>query len=78
MDLNGNVRWVVGASSGIGAAAARELTRRGAAVAVSARRREEFEEVGGEDKLAISADVTDVSSIAAASMRIRERLGRLM
>ena len=75
MDLNGKVSWVVGASSGIGAAAARELTRRGATVAVSARRREELEEVGGEGMLAIPADVTDVSSIAAASMRIRERLG---
>lgn len=75
MDLNGKVSWVVGASSGIGAAAARELTRRGATVAVSARRRDELEEVGGEEMLAIPADVTDVSSIAAASMRIRERLG---
>ena len=75
MDLNGKVSWVVGASSGIGAAAARELTRRGATVAVSARRREELEEVAGEEMLAIPADVTDVSSIAAASMRIREQLG---
>jgi NAD(P)-dependent dehydrogenase (short-subunit alcohol dehydrogenase family) len=33
MKLNGKVAWVVGASSGIGAAAARELASRGGTVA---------------------------------------------
>ena len=35
MKLNGKVAWVVGGSSGIGAAVARELVRRGATVATS-------------------------------------------
>ena len=34
MDLTGKVAWVVGASSGIGAAVARELQSRGATVAI--------------------------------------------
>ena len=38
MNLAGKVAWVVGGSSGIGAAVARELLRRGATVAISARR----------------------------------------
>ena len=40
MELNGKVAWVIGASSGIGAAVARELARRGGTVAISARRDE--------------------------------------
>ena len=40
MDLTGKVAWVVGASSGIGAAVARELLSRGAEVAISARRQD--------------------------------------
>lgn len=45
MDLNGKVAWVVGGSSGIGAAVARELQSRGATVAISARRQDELDEV---------------------------------
>ena len=41
MKLNGKVAWVLGASSGIGAAVARELTCRGGNVAISARRDEQ-------------------------------------
>jgi NAD(P)-dependent dehydrogenase (short-subunit alcohol dehydrogenase family) len=77
VDLNGKVAWVVGASSGIGAAVARELARRGATVAVSARRRPELDEVAGGDMLIVPADVTDLSSVAAAAARVRDRLGRI-
>ena len=45
MKLNGKVAWVVGGSSGIGAAVARELVRRGATVAISARREEQLHDV---------------------------------
>jgi len=75
MDLTGKVAWVVGGSSGIGAAAARELQSRGALVAISARRQTELAEVSAGTMLAVSADVTDAASLAAAASRIRDELG---
>jgi NAD(P)-dependent dehydrogenase (short-subunit alcohol dehydrogenase family) len=75
MRLNGKVAWVVGGSSGIGAAVARELVRRGAAVAISARREEQLHDVAGGDMLVLPADVTDAASVAAAAARVRQELG---
>ena len=75
MRLNGKIAWVVGGSSGIGAAVARELVRRGATVAISARRKEQLQEVAGGDMLILPADVTDAASVAAAAARVREELG---
>ena len=57
MKLTGQVAWVIGASSGIGAAVARELVRRGATVAISARRKEQLHDVAGGDMLVLPADV---------------------
>ncbi len=75
MNLNGTVAWVVGASSGIGAAVARELVSRGAKVAISARREGQLAEVSGGCMLVVPADVTDVASMAAAAARVRGELG---
>jgi NAD(P)-dependent dehydrogenase (short-subunit alcohol dehydrogenase family) len=75
MMLDGKVAWVVGGSSGIGAAVARELRRRGATVAVSARRQEQLQDVARGDMLVLPADVTDTTSVAAAAARVREELG---
>ena len=75
MKLNGKVAWVVGGSSGIGAAVARELLRRGATVAISARRTEQLHDVAGGDMLVLPADVTDAAAIAAAAARVRQELG---
>ncbi len=75
MELNGKVAWVVGASSGIGAAAARELARRGATVAISARRDHQLREVSGGHMLVVPLDVTDAASVAAAAARVQEELG---
>ena len=75
MELAGKVTWVVGASSGIGAAVARELARRGATVAISARRREQLEKVSDGDMLVVPADVTDAASLGAAAVEVRDRLG---
>ena len=75
MMLTGKVAWVVGASSGIGAAVARELRRRGATVAISARREDRLREVAGGDMLVVPVDVTDAASVVAAAGRIREKLG---
>jgi len=75
MELNGKVAWVVGASSGIGAAVARELASRGARVAISARREERLADVAGGSMLAVPADVTDAQSMTTAALRVREGLG---
>lgn len=78
MDLNGKVVWVVGASSGIGAAVARELASRGARVAISARRLDQLGELAGKSAgtmLVVPADVTDAPSLIDAATRIRAELG---
>jgi NAD(P)-dependent dehydrogenase (short-subunit alcohol dehydrogenase family) len=53
MKRNGQVAWVVGGSSGIGAAVARELARRSATVAISARRKEQLQDVARGDMLVL-------------------------
>ena len=75
MELSGKVAWVVGGSSGIGAAVARELQSRGALVAISARRSGQLDEVSAGTMLAVAADVTDPASLMAAASRIRDELG---
>ena len=75
MELTGKVAWVVGASSGIGAAVARELLDRGAEVAISARRADQLAQVSGGAMLPVPADVTDAASLAAAASRIDDELG---
>ncbi len=75
MELNGKVAWVVGASTGIGAAVARELTCRGGTVAISARRDEQLREVSGGRMLVVPLDVTDAASVAAAAARVHQELG---
>ena len=82
-ELNGTVALVTGASSGIGEATARELARRGAAVAIGARRKErldalaeEIEQAGGR-ALAIQTDVTDQDQARALVADTVEHYGRL-
>ena len=74
MRLNGKVAWVVGGSSGIGAAVARELVRRGATVAISARREEQLQDVAGGDMLAVLP--ADVTRAPPPSRRPRHESGR--
>ncbi len=69
--------WVVGASSGIGAELARELDRRGARVAVTARRRDRLEEVAAHRMVIAPADVTDAEGLAAAAAEVTDALGGL-
>jgi NAD(P)-dependent dehydrogenase (short-subunit alcohol dehydrogenase family) len=75
MELTGKVAWVIGASSGIGAAVARGLASRGGSVAISARRDEQLREVSGGHMLVVPLDVTDAASVVAAAARVREELG---
>ncbi len=65
--LTGQRVWVVGASSGIGAELARELVRRGARVAVTARRQDRLEEVSRGLMAVIPADATDAEALTGAA-----------
>lgn len=69
--------WVTGASSGIGAALAHELARRGWTVAASARGAEALAKVAGDNHTIrpVPMDVTDVASVGAAAARIRGEIG---
>lgn len=77
MKLAGTAVWVLGASSGIGAATARELVRRGARVAVTARREQQLRDVAHGEMLVVPADVTDAGSLAQAAATVLDTLGRL-
>ncbi|MEA2149971.1 MAG: hypothetical protein QOD69_1801 [Solirubrobacteraceae bacterium] len=81
--LDGTVALVTGASSGIGAATARELARHGAAVAIAARRKERLDalaeeiEAAGGTAVAIETDVTDQEQARALVAITIDTLGRL-
>lgn len=65
-DWNGLRVWLVGASTGIGAAVAHELARRGARLALSARSRERLQALELPQALVLPCDATDAASLAAA------------
>lgn len=67
----------MGASSGIGAAVARELVRRGAHVAITARRRERLDEVAEGRMAVVPADATDPAGVSAAAQEATQALGGL-
>jgi short-subunit dehydrogenase len=76
-EVAGRRYWLVGASSGIGAALAHELVRRGALVAVSARRENSLKEVAGDDMAVVPVDATDRDAVARAADEVRIALGGL-
>jgi len=71
--------WLIGASTGIGAATARLLIGRGARVAVSARKREALEALapGSSQLLVLPLDVTDHAALLAARATIVASWGGL-
>jgi short-subunit dehydrogenase len=75
--IEGRVIWVVGASSGIGAALAEQLVGRGARVAISARRHDKLEEVSSGRMTVVAADVTDRVGLDAAAAKVRDELGEI-
>lgn len=75
--IRGQRVWLVGASSGIGAALADELVRRGATVAISARRAEELERVSGGRMTTVPLDATELDAVVGAADAVRAALGGL-
>ncbi|MDN0195519.1 glucose 1-dehydrogenase [Streptomyces sp. S.PNR 29] len=81
--LSGKVALITGASSGIGAAAARVFTRQGATVVLAARREDRLRELAGElrDKGAtaafVTADVSDPADVRAVVEFTVAEYGRL-
>jgi NAD(P)-dependent dehydrogenase (short-subunit alcohol dehydrogenase family) len=65
-DWRGKSVWLLGASTGIGAALARELAGHGARLALSARRLEKLQALALADALLLPCDATDTISLAGA------------
>ncbi|MEO6566386.1 MAG: SDR family NAD(P)-dependent oxidoreductase [Casimicrobiaceae bacterium] len=65
--------WIIGASTGIGAATAQALLAAGARVALSARSTDKLKTVAGNHAAALvePLDFTDTEAVAAAAQRIR-------
>ncbi len=85
MSLNPKIRgwrgqrvWVIGASTGIGAAVARDLINAGARVALSARSRGRLDALAeGTDAIVAPLDITDRTAVLAAATQVRDALGAL-
>lgn len=71
MDYAGKVAWITGASSGIGAALARELAARGAHVVLSGRDEARLAEVAADcgESLILAFDVRDDAALADATAK---------
>jgi len=74
-DWQGRRVWLVGASSGIGAAVAVELHRRGARLALSARSPDKLKALGIANALLLPCDATDPASLAAARKDLLAAMG---
>ncbi|MBU7580445.1 MAG: SDR family NAD(P)-dependent oxidoreductase [Porphyrobacter sp.] len=77
MDYTGKVAWITGASSGIGAALARELAARGAHVILSGRDEARLAEVAADcgEALLLPFDVRDEAALAEATQKATQWKG---
>lgn len=76
-DWRGRRVWLVGASSGIGAAMALELARRGARLALSARSAERLRALGLDEAWILPCDATNAASLAGVRQTLLERWGSI-
>ncbi|MBU5466799.1 SDR family oxidoreductase [Virgibacillus sp. MSJ-26] len=81
-ELNNKTAIVTGASSGIGTAIAKELTKAGANVVLAARNKEKLEnlvtEIGEKDKIiCVQTDVTKQQDVDFLAERAREAFGSI-
>ena len=76
-EWNGLCVWLVGASTGIGAALAYELSRRGARLALSARSADALQTLRIDRALLLPYDVTDTASLSEAHRRLMEEWQRI-
>ena len=78
-DWQDKVVWITGASSGIGAALAKQLLAHGAKVAVSARSHQALVNIAGTGTniLAIVCDTTNIVSLQEAAAVISEKFGNI-
>jgi len=84
LGLRGKVALVAASSRGLGRAAARELAREGARVAICARTGEELEttaqqirEETGEEVLAVQADLTQAADVSRLVAQVEEQFGQI-
>ena len=80
-DWRGLRCWILGASSGIGAALAEQLAQSGASVALSARRREPLEAMaerfGPDRSMVLPLDLADGDAVARAAHELVARWGAI-
>jgi short-subunit dehydrogenase len=76
-DWQGMRVWIVGASSGIGAALAERLGASGAQLALSARRDQALREIAREEDLILPLDVTQIDDLQEAKDEILTTWGGL-
>ncbi len=82
-DLKGKIAVVTGASSGLGASAAKAYAENGANVALLARRKEKLIPIAEEIKamgrraLAVQCDVTNEESVKSAVQEVIDEFGRI-
>jgi 3-hydroxy acid dehydrogenase/malonic semialdehyde reductase len=77
VNRNTPIAVITGASSGIGAATAVALGRKGFQIVVGARRVDRLKRVAGEDGIAIALDVTDKKSVDAFIREVAAKFGRI-